>query len=90
MFRAGQTLEEIMSRRGLVLGTLYGHLTAAVEAGEAIELSRLLSVEDQARLASAFANCGLGNITGVHQTHDGKFDFGLLRIYRAMQGRVVS
>src|SRR6185295_9339028 len=36
---------------------------------------------------AAFAQAGFGNLTGVHELLGGKFDFGLLRIYRAARSR---
>jgi ATP-dependent DNA helicase RecQ len=90
MFRAGQSVEDIASRRGLTTGTVYGHLATALEAGEPIDLAQFLTAPQQEEIAAAFAKGGFGNLTGVHQALGGRFDFGVLRIFRAAQGRRVG
>ena len=87
MFRGGLGVNEIAQRRDLATSTIYGHLAAAIEAGESIDLNELLSAEAQRAIRIAFGKVGLGNLTGVHESLGGKFDFGLLRICRAAQQR---
>ena len=87
LFRSGQTVEDIARTRGFVTGTVLGHLATALEAGEKIELGHFLSPEDQKELAAAFARHGWANLTGVRETLQERFDYGLLRLYRAAQQR---
>jgi ATP-dependent DNA helicase RecQ len=87
LFRAGQSVNDIASRRNLVTSTIYGHLATAVEAGEPMDLAQFFSAAEQEQIAGAFAKCGFGNLTGVHQALGGKFDFGALRVFRAARGR---
>ena len=82
-FRAGASPAEIAASRNLVVGTIYGHLATAIEAGEAIDLSQLINVEAQAEIAAAFKRTGWGNIVGARELLGEKYDFGLLRIFRA-------
>jgi len=82
-FRAGDSPAEIAEARGLVVGTIYGHLGTAIEAGEAIELAQLLNAEAQAEIAAAFKRTGWGNIVGARELLGEKYDYGLLRIFRA-------
>jgi uncharacterized protein YpbB len=82
-FREGKTPAEIAGSRGLTLGTIYGHLGTAIEAGEAIDLSQLLDAEAQTEIAAAFASKGWGNLVGVKESLGEKYDYGLLRIFRA-------
>jgi len=82
-FREGKTPAEIATSRGLTLGTIYGHLGTAIEAGEAIELSQLLNEKAQTEIAAAFARKGWGNLVGVKESLGEKYDYGLLRIFRA-------
>jgi ATP-dependent DNA helicase RecQ len=82
-FREGKTPAEIATSRGLTLGTIYGHLGTAIEAGEAIELSQLLDDKAQTEIAAAFARKGWGNLVGVKESLGEKYDYGLLRIFRA-------
>ena len=87
LFRAGVAAEDIATRRQFVSGTIYGHLATAIEAGEAIDLSRCFSEDEQRAIGAAFAKCGFGNLTGVHETLGGAFDIGLLRLFRAAAQR---
>ncbi len=82
-FRAGDSPAEIASARGLVVGTIYGHLATAIEAGEAIDLEQIISAEAQTEIAAAFKRTGWGNIVGARELLGEKYDYGLLRIFRA-------
>ena len=82
-FRGGESVEQIAASRSLVTGTIYGHLATAIEAGEAIELAQLVSDEAQAEIAAAFKRTGWGNIVGARELLGEKYDYGLLRIFRA-------
>ena len=83
LFRAGRTVGDIATQRLLVNGTIYGHLATGLEAGENLDLRRCFSEAEERAIAAAFAKCGLGNLTGAHETLGGQFDMGLLRLYRA-------
>ena len=82
-FRAGDSPAEIASARGLVVGTIYGHLATAIEAGEKIEMEQLIDAEAQSVIAAAFKRTGWGNIVGARELLGEKYDYGLLRIFRA-------
>jgi ATP-dependent DNA helicase RecQ len=82
-FRAGESVEQIAARRSLVTGTIYGHLATAIEAGEAIDMAQLINAEAQAEIAAAFQRTGWGNIVGARELLGEKYDYGLLRIFRA-------
>jgi len=84
-FRAGESVEQIAVSRGLVIGTIFGHLATAIEAGENIDLNQLASTEAQNEIAAAFQKSGWGNIVGARESLGGKYDYGLLRIYRAVK-----
>jgi ATP-dependent DNA helicase RecQ len=85
LFRAGEGVQSIASKRRLVTGTIYSHLTNAAEAGEDIDLMRLVEPADFESIQNAFAKFGLGNLMGVHETLGGRFELGLLRLCRAVQ-----
>src|SRR4029077_2121846 len=87
LFRAGVAPAEIATRRLLVDGTIYGHLATALEVGEPLDLRRCFSEEEEGAMRAAFAKCGLGNITGAHETLGGGVNMGLLRVYRAAAQR---
>ncbi|MEY4918169.1 MAG: helicase RecQ [Verrucomicrobiota bacterium] len=82
-FRAGASPAEIAASRNLVVGTIYGHLATAIEAGEGIDLAQLINAEAQAEIAAAFKRTGWGNIVGARELLGEKYDFGLLRVFRA-------
>ncbi|MDB6023187.1 MAG: recQ [Pedosphaera sp.] len=82
-FRSGQSVEDIARARGLVAGTIYGHLCTALEAGEELDIGRLLTPEQQRQIAAAFAQTGPANLTGAKELLGPDFDYGLLRLYRA-------
>ena len=86
-FRAGDSPQEIAGARGLVPGTIYGHLATAIEAGEAVDLAQLINADAQAEIAAAFQRSGWGNIVGARELLGEKYDYGLLRIYRAAKNK---
>ncbi len=90
LFRTGDTIDMIATRRMLTTGTIYGHLASALEAGESIDLARVMTAAERESIRSAFAKCGLGNLTGVHEALGGRFDFGLLRLCRTAEQRASS
>lgn len=87
LFRSGQSVEAIASRRQLATSTIYGHLATAIEAGENLDLTRFFSAAELESIRVAFEKCGSGNLTGVHQELGARHDFGALRVYRAAQAR---
>src|SRR6185503_3749531 len=83
-FQAGETVESIARQRSFATSTIYGHLATAIESGEKIDLNQLLTEEEQKQVAAAFAKCGFGNIVGAREFLGNKFDYGQLRIFRAL------
>ncbi len=86
-FRLGDSVEQIAQQRGLVIGTIYGHLEQAIQAGEPVDTERLLSPDQQARIAEAFSKTGFGNVTGAKELLGDLCHYGQLRIFRAVHGR---
>jgi ATP-dependent DNA helicase RecQ len=82
-FRAGESIEDIAARRMLAVSTMYEHLATAIEAGEAVDLNQLAGAEAQTEIAAVFARTGWGNIVGAKELLGEKYDYGLLRVYRA-------
>jgi ATP-dependent DNA helicase RecQ len=89
-FRAGKSVAEIARQRQLTTGTIMGHLCAALEAGERVELERLLTAEQQQKIAAAFAQVGLANLTGAKESLGPEFEYDQLRIYRAAKSGGVT
>jgi ATP-dependent DNA helicase RecQ len=86
-FRAGESVEKIATARGFAASTIYGHLAAAIEAGENLDLNQFLNAAQQEQIAAAFKKFGFGNIGGARESLGNKFDYGLFRIYRAAKQR---
>ncbi len=82
-FQAGESPEQISANRGLVIGTIYGHLATAIESGENLDLAQLATAVAQAEIAAAFARTGWGNIVGARELLGEKYEYGLLRCFRA-------
>ncbi len=82
-FRAGASVTQIAAGRNLVVGTICGHIATAIEAGETIDLNQLVSAEAQAEIAAAFKQTGWANIVGARELLGEKYDYGLLRVFRA-------
>jgi ATP-dependent DNA helicase RecQ len=85
-FREGADVEAIAAARTLTTSTIWGHLAAAVEAGEDVEMDRLVSPEMRRKVAEAFAELGKENLTGVVERLGDGFGYGVVRFCRAVLG----
>jgi ATP-dependent DNA helicase RecQ len=85
-FRAGQSPEEIARERGFVMGTIMSHLGQAAEVGEEIDVSRFLTAEQESEIETAFRAVGWRNVVGARERLAARYDYEVLRIYRAMKG----
>ena len=83
-FLAGHSVEEVARDRGLVTGTIYSHLAESVEAGERLDLRRFLTADQEKEIEEAFARTGFGSLGPVRESLGNRYDFGLLRIVRAV------
>ncbi|MGH9390942.1 MAG: RQC domain-containing protein, partial [Vicinamibacteria bacterium] len=84
-FRDGQTVEQIAKERGFVAGTILNHLGEAAERGEEIDLARFLTPDQAKEIEAAFQSIGWQNIVGARERLGERYDYGVLRIYRAMR-----
>jgi ATP-dependent DNA helicase RecQ len=89
-FRLGDSVEQIAKQRGLVVGTIYGHLEQAIQAGEPIGINQLFTTDQQAQIAATFAKTGLGNLTGAKELLGDLYDYGQLRIFRALHENIAT
>ena len=85
LFHSGKSIQDIARSRNLATTTIEGHLLAAVNAGEELDVNRIVSPEFQDEIASAFAKLGFGNLTGVYELLGAKFPYGVLRLFRALK-----
>jgi ATP-dependent DNA helicase RecQ len=86
-FRAGQPIEQIARERGLKETTVMGHLGSAAEAGESVQIEAFADAGAQSQIGSAFDELGATNLTAVFERLGGRFDYAVLRIYRATKLR---
>jgi ATP-dependent DNA helicase RecQ len=84
-FRDGQSPQEIAHERDLKANTVMGHLGRAAELGEDVDLRRLIAEDDEPAIDAAFKELGWTNLTGVHELLGGRYEFGVLRIYRTVR-----
>jgi len=83
-FRNGESVDDISLARGFVRSTIFGHLAAAIESGESLELDRFFTAAQREEIASAFRKVSEGKLADVRSLLDAKFDDGELRIFRAL------
>jgi len=79
----GNNVDEIASRRGLEVSTVYGHLAEAIEAGLVAADDVLdLDAADLDEIHAAFERTGAlesGRLGPAHAALDGRFDYGVLK-----------
>jgi uncharacterized protein YpbB len=86
-FRSGESVNDISRARGFVKTTIYEHLEAAIKSGESLELDRFFTAAQCDEIASAFRKVPDGKLTDVRSLLDSKYDYGELRIFRALANR---
>jgi len=87
LFRAGHTPEIIARKREITAGTVLNHLAAAVEAGEQIDLREFVNGNETRRIEAALvAHPGVA-LTPVHEALGGRFDYGVIRLVKAVRDR---
>jgi len=83
--RSGATVEQIARERGFVANTIYGHLADAVEAGEKLELDKVVTSEQERLIEAAFAQVTFGGLKEIKELLGDKVNYGQLRIFRAVR-----
>lgn len=87
LFRSGKSVDEIVAQRNLRPETIRGHLLAAVNAGEEIDINQLMTAEEQRQAEDAFAQLGFANLTGVYELLKEEISYTTLRIFRSVKQR---
>jgi len=86
-FRSGESVDDISGARGFVRSTVYDHLEAAIKSGESLKPDRFFNAAQREEIASAFRKVSDGKLADVRSLLDGKYDYGELRIFRALANR---
>jgi ATP-dependent DNA helicase RecQ len=91
MFRDGQSPDQIAATRQLAPSTIEGHLAEAIEAGETVDVTRLLP--DAARrhaIEQAIAICGDAQLSPIRAQLGDDFNYAEIRFVRAALRRTVA
>jgi ATP-dependent DNA helicase RecQ len=87
-FQAGESVEQIARARGFVPSTIYSHLLAAIECGKlAHARERFFTAAQENEIATAFRQVSGGTLVDISGALGGKYEIGLLRIFRAFATR---
>jgi ATP-dependent DNA helicase RecQ len=86
-FRSGESVDDISRARGFVRSTVYDHLEAAIKLGESLKPDRFFTAAQREEIASAFRKTSDGKLEDVRSLLDRKYDYGELRIFRALSVR---
>ncbi len=87
-FQRGETVEDIARARGFVRSTIYSHLLAAIESGKLLQArERFFTPAQEKEIAAAFRQVANGTLVDVSALLGGKYDIGLLRIFREPRNR---
>jgi ATP-dependent DNA helicase RecQ len=87
-FQAGESVEQIARARGFVPSTIYSHLLAAIECGKLAHLrERFFTAAQENEIAAAFRQVSGGALVDISALLGGKYEIGLLRIFRAFATR---
>jgi ATP-dependent DNA helicase RecQ len=89
LFRKGISIDQIAKERGFVMSTIYGHLEQAIQAGEPVDISRLMTPDQHTQIAAAFGRTGFNNLAGAKELVGDLCDFDQLRLFRAVHGKTV-
>ncbi len=84
-FQRGENVDEISRARGFVRNTIYNHLLAAIECGKLPRAwEQFFTPAQEKEIAAAFRQVSNGTLVDVSALLGGKYDIGLLRMFRAV------
>jgi ATP-dependent DNA helicase RecQ len=87
-FQRGETVDEIARARGFVRSTIYSHLLVAIECGKLPQArERFFTPAQEKEIAAAFRQVANGTLVDISALLGGKYDIGLLRIFREPRNR---
>ena len=86
-WRAGRTVVEIARARSLSVGTIEGHLTLAVEAGEALDPRAFYTAAEEEEMRAALIGHEGPSLGPVFDKLSGRMSYGKWRLYRAFAAR---
>ena len=83
MFNEGQDVEAIAAARGLTPRTIEGHLGEAIEAGEPVDLDRLVPQDKQRAIEAVIARVGARYLKPILEQLGPGYTYGEITLVRA-------
>ncbi|MGH2458292.1 MAG: DNA helicase RecQ [Chloroflexota bacterium] len=83
LFNDGRSLEEIAASRGLTPRTVEGHFGEAIEAGESIDLDRLVPADKRRAIEAVIARVGAQYLKPILEQLGEGFTYGEITLVRA-------
>lgn len=87
LFNEGQSLDDIAASRQLIPRTIEGHLVEAIEAGETVDLDRLVPEDKRQAIEAAIAAVGRQFLKPIMERLGEGFTYGEIALVRAKLGR---
>ncbi|HWB59926.1 MAG TPA: RQC domain-containing protein, partial [Chthoniobacteraceae bacterium] len=84
LLRAGKNVEQIARERGFAASTIYTHLASAIEAGEKMDTSGIVSREEERLIETALSKVTVGGLGAVKELLGDRIEYGQIRIYLAL------
>jgi len=84
-FRDGFSVSNIAQERGFAASTIFGHLATAVEAGEELDIGRLVPADLQKEIEAAIDVVGDNSLTPIKERMGDRADYGQIRICCALR-----
>ena len=84
MYVAGKDIATIAKERSLTESTIIGHLALAIEAGLAVDTSRIVTAEQIALIRPLVAAHGTATLKPIFDELGGKLDYGRIKIACAL------
>jgi ATP-dependent DNA helicase RecQ len=85
LWRAGRSIDEIATERGLTASTIENHLAQAIAIGEAIDPRTFYSAAEEAEIRAALDGYTEEALKPVFEQLAGRISYGKLRIFRAFE-----
>lgn len=87
LFRDGWSIQQVDDICGMDLCTLHEHIAYAIQSGELSPTSSILTTDQQQAIRAAIAELGPDNTVGLLKRLGEGYDYGLLKVYRAIKQR---
>ncbi len=84
MVGTNKTFWQTRENRRIYLTNIPFHLEQAIQAGEPMDINRLMTPGQQTHMSSTFDQTGLENLTGAKEILGDLYDYGQLRLSRAL------